>query len=110
VKLVDISGGGEYLKSKIKKLENNSKIKIIKELCSDISNFKKGYQPRINLVKDEKYDFVVDSSSIVARWRKYISQLLKVHGVNVVRKSEIHAAEPLMPEPSALRLSWLLKN
>jgi hypothetical protein len=32
-----------------------------------INDFKKGYQPRINTVKDEKGDFVADSSSILAR-------------------------------------------
>jgi hypothetical protein len=60
-------GGGvekkKYLKAKIKELENNSK----GDLCRGISDFKKGYQPRTNLVKDEKYYLVVDSCSIVAR-------------------------------------------
>jgi hypothetical protein len=65
---------------------------------------------RSNLVKDEKCELVVDSSSIVVRWRKYISQLLNVHGVNVIRKAEIHTAETLVPKPSALSLSWLLKR
>jgi hypothetical protein len=100
----------EYLKSKIKEQENNSQIKNVRDLCRGISAFKKDYQPRSNLVKNEKCDFVVDSSSIVARWRKYISQLLNVHGVNVVRKTEIHKAEPLVPKPSALSLTWLLKS
>jgi len=27
---------------------------------------------------------------------------LSVHGVNAVRQTEIHTAEPLVPEPSAL--------
>ena len=29
------------------------------------------------------------------------SHLLNVHGVNDVRQTEIHTAEPLVPEPSA---------
>jgi hypothetical protein len=29
----------------------------------------KGYQPRTNIVKDEKGDLVADSHSILARWR-----------------------------------------
>ena len=37
----------------------------------------------------------------MARWRKYFSQLLNVHGVNDVRQTEIHTAEPLVAEPSA---------
>jgi hypothetical protein len=44
---------------------------------------------------------VADSYSIVARWRKYFSQLLNVHGVNDVRHTEIYTAEALVPGPSA---------
>ena len=66
-----------------------------------INDFKKGYQPRCNIVKDEKGDLVADSHSIVARWRKYFSQLFNVHGVKDVGLAEIHTAEPLVPEPSA---------
>ena len=63
--------------------------------------FKKGYQPRCNIVKDEEGDLVADSHSIVARWRKYFSQLFSVHADKVVGQAEIHTAEPLVPEPSA---------
>jgi hypothetical protein len=35
-------------------------------------------------------------------WRKYLFQLFSVHGVSDVRQTEIHAAEPLAPEQSAL--------
>jgi len=52
-------------------------------------------------VNDEKGDLVADSHIIVARWRKYFSQLFKVHGVKDVRQPEIHTAEPIVPEPSA---------
>ena len=44
----------------------------------DINDFKNGYQPRTNVVKDEKSDLVADSHSIVARGRNYFSQLLNV--------------------------------
>ena len=63
--------------------------------------FKKGYQPRCNIVKDEKGDLVADSHSIVARWRNYFSQLFNVHGVKDVGRAEVHTAEQLVPEPSA---------
>jgi hypothetical protein len=53
-----------------------------------------------NVVKDEKCDLVADSHSIVARWRKYFFHLLNVHGDSEVRQTEIHTAEPLVPEPS----------
>ena len=66
-----------------------------------INEFKKWYQPRCNIVKDEKGDLVADPHSIVARWRNYFSQLFNVHGVKNVRQAEIRTAEPLVPEPSA---------
>ena len=88
-------------------LETNSKIKKIRDLYRGNNDFKKGYQPRCNIVMDEKVDLVADSRSIVARWRNYFSQLFNVHGVKDVGQVEIPTADPLVPEPSALRLSWL---
>ena len=90
-----------YLKAKIEELETNSKIKNIRDLYRGISDFKKGYQPRCNIVTDEKGDLVADSHSIVARWRNYFPQLFNLHGVKDVRQTEINTAEPLVPEPSA---------
>jgi hypothetical protein len=82
-----------YLKAKIEELKNNRKIRNIRDLCRGISNFKKGYQPRNNIVKDEKGDLVTDCHSILARWRNHFSLLLNVHGVNDVRRREIHTKE-----------------
>ena len=89
------------MKSKMEEFETNSKIKNIRDLYRDIHDFKKGYQPKTNLVKDDKGDLVADSHSILAWWRNYFSQILKVHGINDVRQTEIHTAEPLVPELSA---------
>jgi hypothetical protein len=49
---------------------------------------------------------VTESHNILPRWQNHFSQLLKVEGVNDVRKTEIHTAEPLV----LLRLRWLLKS
>jgi hypothetical protein len=43
----------EYLKDKINELATNSKNKHIRDLYRGINEFKRGYQPRNNLVKDE---------------------------------------------------------
>ena len=43
----------EHLKAKIEVLETNSKIKNIRDSHRDITDFKKDYQPRTNIVKDE---------------------------------------------------------
>ena len=72
-----------------------------RDLYRGINDFKKGYQPRCNIVMDEKGVLVADSHSIVDRWRNYFSQLFNVHGVKFVGQTEIHTAEPLVPDPSA---------
>jgi len=68
------------------------------------------YQPRTNIVKDEKGDVVTDSHNILARWRNYFSQLLNVHGVNDVTKTELHTAEPVMPGPSAFEVELAIEK
>ena len=98
------------LKAKIEELETNSKINNVRELYRGINDFKKGYQARTLIVKDEKGDFVADAHSIMARWRNYFSQLLNVHGVNDVRQAEIHTAEPLVPEPSAFEVELAIEK
>jgi hypothetical protein len=65
------------------------------------NDFKKGYQPRCNIVKDEKGVLFADTYSIVDRWRNYFSQLFNVHGFKDVGQTEIHTAEPLVADPSA---------
>jgi hypothetical protein len=61
-------------------------------------------------VKDDKGDLVADSHSILARWRKYFSQLLNVHGTDDVRQAEVHTAEPLVPEPSAFEVELAIEK
>jgi uncharacterized FlaG/YvyC family protein len=90
----------EYLKEKINELESHSKNKNIRNLYRGINEFK-GYQPRTNLVKDERGDLVADPHKILNRWKNYFCQLLNVHGAGGVRQTEMHTAEPFVPEPSA---------
>ena len=53
---------------------------------------------------------VVDSHSILVRWRNRFSQLFIIHGVNDVRQTEIHTAEPLVPEPRAADFELAIEN
>jgi hypothetical protein len=57
----------EYLKGKINELESNSKNKSIRDLYRGINEFKKGYQPRTNLVKDKRGDLLVVPRKILNR-------------------------------------------
>ena len=43
-------------------------------------------------------------------WRNYFSQILNVHWVSDVRQAEIHTAEPLVPEASALGVELAIEN
>jgi len=92
------------VKAKIYEIETNSKIKTIRDLYRGINDCKKGYQPRTNIVKDGKGDFVTDSHCILARWRNHFSQLCNVHGDNDVRQREIPTTESLVLEPSAIEV------
>jgi hypothetical protein len=55
------------LKDKINRLETDSKNKNIRNLYRSVGEFKKGYQPRTNLVNDEKGDRLTESRSILSR-------------------------------------------
>jgi hypothetical protein len=62
-----------YLKDSINDLVTNSKNKNIRDLDRGINEFKRVYQPRSNLVKDENGDLLADSHSILNRWKSYLS-------------------------------------
>ncbi|PNF33805.1 hypothetical protein B7P43_G10012 [Cryptotermes secundus] len=66
----------DNLKHKIDELAMNSKNKNIRDLYRGINDFKRGYQPRSNLVKDENGDLLADSHNILNRWKNYFSHLL----------------------------------
>jgi len=72
--------------------------KSIRDLNGHINGFKNGYQPRTNIVRDEKGDLVADPYSILAWWRNCFSQPLNVHEVKDVRHIEIRKAESLVHE------------
>jgi hypothetical protein len=92
------------LRGKINELETNNKNKNIRDLCRGINEFKKGYQPRINVIKDENGNLLADTQNILNRWKDFFNQVLNVHGVYDVRQVDIHMAEPLIPEPSCVKV------
>jgi hypothetical protein len=78
----------EYLKAKIDELESISKINTTGHLYKDINEFKRGYQPRTNIVKDEKGDLATNSHSILVRCRNHFSQLLNVQGLMTIGRQK----------------------
>jgi hypothetical protein len=100
----------QYLKAKLNELETNSKNKNMRDLYMGISDFKTGYQPRTNVVEHEEGDLIGKSHSTLAGWRNHFSQLLNIHGVNDGRQTEVHTAEPLVPEPSAFEVEMAIEK
>ena len=92
----------DYLKGKLSEIETYSKNKNIRDLQKGIKDFKKGYQARVNVIKNENAEFLSDSNSILNRWENYFSQLLNVHEGNDVGDIQMQTAGPLIPEPTLL--------
>ena len=53
---------------------------------------------------------VIYCHSILARWRNHFSQHISVLGVIDVRQTEVHTAEPLVPELSALEVEMAIEK
>jgi hypothetical protein len=61
---------------KINEPATHSKSKNIRDLCGGIHEFKKGYQPRSNIVKEKNSDLLPDAHSAFNRLKNYFSQPL----------------------------------
>jgi len=63
-------------------------------LYRGINEFKKGYQPRINIIKDENGNLLADPQNVLNRWKNFFNQVLNVLWVHDVRQIDIHTADP----------------
>jgi hypothetical protein len=45
-------------------------------------------------------DMLANSHNILNRWKNYLCQLLNVYGINGIRQTKMHTAQPLVHEPS----------
>jgi hypothetical protein len=84
----------KYMKDRIDKLATNSKNKNIRDMYRGINVFKRSYQPRSNLLKNEDGDLLAYSHNILNRWKNCFSRLLNVHRVT----------EPLVPNISPFEI------
>jgi hypothetical protein len=73
-------------------------------LYRGIKEIRKGYQHRINIVKDENGDLLADPQSVLNRWKYFFNKVLNVHGVHNVKQKDIQTAEPLVLEPSFIEV------
>ena len=91
-------------------IETSSKNKDIRDLYKGIKYFKKGYQARVNVIKNQNEELLADSNSILNRWKDYLSQLLNVHKDNYVGEIEIQTAEPLIPDLTLLEVEIAIEK
>jgi hypothetical protein len=69
-----------------------------------ITEVKKGYQPRTNLVKDERGDLLAVHYKILNRWKNYSCQLLNVQEWMVLGRQTHRQQSHLYQSLTSLRL------
>jgi hypothetical protein len=79
----------EYLRGKINELGTNNKNKNIRDFYRGINEFKKDYLPRINIIKDENGNLLVDHQSVLNRLKNFFNKVLNVRGVHNDRQKDI---------------------
>jgi hypothetical protein len=94
----------QYLKDKINELISDSKNKNIRDQYRGINEFKKGYQPRTNLVKDERGNLLADPHKILNKWKNYLSAVECAGRLKYIQLS--HLCQSTVP----LRLRLLLES
>jgi hypothetical protein len=81
----------EYLKDKIKERGTNSRNKNKGDLCRGINEFKRTYQLRTGLIKDENGDLLAYSHSILNR----INYFVTYYAIqNEIQTDELSVTEP----------------
>jgi hypothetical protein len=91
------------MKGKINELETNNESRHIRDLYKGINEFKKGCQPRINIIK-MRMVLLAHPQSVLNRWKNFFNKGLNVHEIHNVRQKDIWTAEPLVPEPSLFKV------
>jgi hypothetical protein len=68
------------------------------------------YQPRINIIKDENSNMLIDPQSVMNRWRHFFNQVVNMHGVYYIRQMAIHISEQIVPEPSLVEVETTIEK
>jgi hypothetical protein len=79
-------------------------------LYRGINEFKKGYQPRINIINDENGNLIADPQDVLNRWKDFFNQVLNVHGAHDVRQMDIHTVELLVPQPNLVKVEIAIEK
>ena len=98
------------MKAEANKLEDNSKNKNIREICKGNNGFKKGYQPRAYVIKNDDGTIAAVTTSIPIRWKQFYSNLLHVNQSTSHEGSEIYIEEPDVPELGLSEVECAIEN
>jgi hypothetical protein len=73
-----------------------------------INEFKKVYQPRTNIIKDENRNLLGNPQNFLKRWKNFFNQLLNVHAVHDVRQMDKIQLSHLCQDLALLKWKLLL--
>jgi len=82
----------------------------IQDLYQGVNLLRKGYQPSLEMIRNERRDLQADPTKIVDVWKSYFDKLLNVHNGEQREEFEIHTAEPWIPEPSKIEIEMSVKK
>jgi len=91
-------------------IEENSKTNNIRDLYKKVNSLRKGYQPRLGKIINERGDLQADPTKIVDVWKSYFDKLLNVHNGERTDEFEIHTAEPWIPESNVIEIEMSVKG
>ncbi|XP_018357102.1 PREDICTED: uncharacterized protein LOC108757188 [Trachymyrmex septentrionalis] len=102
----------QYLKRKIEEIDENCKSSNVRGTYMGINNFRKGFQARTEMVKDENDNLVTDTTAVLNTWKNYFDRLLNVESENdrEIENFEYHTAEPRINEPTISEVESAIKK
>jgi len=102
----------QYLKRKIEEIEENCQSGNVRGMYMGINNFRKGFQARTEMVKDENDNLITDSTGVLNTWKNYFDQLLNVEfeSDREIENFEFHTADPMIDEPTISEVKSAIKK
>jgi hypothetical protein len=61
-------------------------------------------------MKDGNGNLLADSQSVLNRWKNFFNKVLNVYVVHDVMQMDVHTAEPLVPEPSLVKVEVAIEK
>jgi hypothetical protein len=101
-----------YLKGKINEIETNSQRNNVRAMYIGINSHRKGFQARLNVVRNEEGNLVADAQGVLKKWKDHFSKILNVHKGHEqeTTANEVHTAEPHVPKPSLAEIVNAIKK